>query len=633
MATLGTIELSSDILTKSQIGLWAFELDPDCPPRMYVNDTMLHLIGLTKQISPEKTYHAWYDHVDSAHYAEVNASVEKMISGIHAEVQYPWHHPDGRVMTVRCGGIRNFLYTKGVRIEGTHMNVSDVVHLEKRNLADLLAKLADNFLFVYFLDPYTGSFEVHALDPVNGSKVPANTSKLNFYRHFASQDKRNFFSEDLQTLNKTFTQPHLIQVLENNSTEEFVIRHKNPVNSSIRYMKCKIINYTEADGTKKLIIGVTDVTKEKLSELQLEEKLQAVEALTQDYDYVDIVDLFEDKQKDTSTHFRIPNREDKYVPGWNEDIPYAQKLGFLRDYMVYEPDRESFDKQTLRETVLDRLKRHSVYYVNFRIVTYGIIHYGQIKFTAIKDSTGKIVRLFVAYINADKQMMVLKDLHDKLDSVSKELEKAEQEKARLFSEISSNIRDPMKDVVGLNRTALNRIDDREKVRDCLVKINLSSRRMVGVLNELLPDPDANSNERAENDCSVLKGKRVLLVEDNELNREIACDILEEYGIIVEQAENGQIAVEKCKEVFRSNPENAPDVILMDCQMPVMNGYDASKEICIMMTEKDLRIPIIAMTANAFEEDRKKSYEYGMSAHISKPIDRKELERILISFTK
>ena len=130
--SLGSIQLSNDILAKANIGLWAFELDEGLAPRMYVDDTMLGLIGLTEQISPEETYHAWYDNIDDASYGLVAESVEKMVNGEHAEVQYPWHHPDGHIMVVRCGGVRNPAYTKGVRIEGTHQNVSSILHFDEQ---------------------------------------------------------------------------------------------------------------------------------------------------------------------------------------------------------------------------------------------------------------------------------------------------------------------------------------------------------------------------------------------------------------------------------------------------------------------------------------------------------------------
>ena len=97
MDKLGAIALSSDIFEKANIGLWAFELDEGSEPRMYADETMLKLIGLDHQIPPEETYHAWYDHIDPEHYDEVTEAVEKMTAGIHAEVQYPWHHPNGDI--------------------------------------------------------------------------------------------------------------------------------------------------------------------------------------------------------------------------------------------------------------------------------------------------------------------------------------------------------------------------------------------------------------------------------------------------------------------------------------------------------------------------------------------------------
>ena len=179
MEKLGAIALSSDIFEKANIGLWAFELDEGCEPRMYADDAMLKLIGLDHQISPEETYHAWYDHIDPAHYVEVAEAVEKMISGTHAEVQYPWHHPNGDIWIVRCGGVRNYAYTKGIRIEGTHQNVTALTHYEKKNLTDLLASLADNFLQIYFLDPYTGSFNSYAGNAFDESIVKYIRNKYN----------------------------------------------------------------------------------------------------------------------------------------------------------------------------------------------------------------------------------------------------------------------------------------------------------------------------------------------------------------------------------------------------------------------------------------------------------------------
>lgn len=121
---------------------------------------------------------------------------------------------------------------------------------------------------------------------------------------------------------------------------------------------------------------------------------------------------------------------------------------------------------------------------------------------------------------------------------------------------------------------------------------------------------------------ILEGKRVLLVEDNELNREIAISILEDEGLVVDAVGDGSLAVARMKEM-------GPDFyeyILMDVQMPVMNGYEATKAIRVMFP--DVHIPIIALSANAFTEDRNASFKAGMDDHIAKPINVKELLRSL-----
>lgn len=117
-----------------------------------------------------------------------------------------------------------------------------------------------------------------------------------------------------------------------------------------------------------------------------------------------------------------------------------------------------------------------------------------------------------------------------------------------------------------------------------------------------------------------------MVEDNELNQEIVTEILQEKGFIVETASDGSVAVEMMKD----SEEGYYDLILMDIQMPVMDGYEATWAIRYLPRKDVMRLPIIAMTANAFEEDREKALENGMNGHIAKPLDVKKLMSMLRS---
>ncbi len=145
--------------------------------------------------------------------------------------------------------------------------------------------------------------------------------------------------------------------------------------------------------------------------------------------------------------------------------------------------------------------------------------------------------------------------------------------------------------------------------------------IVSVEFEISPEetePDAaKKDESPEPDFT---GKRLLLVDDMEINREIAVAVLEMNGFLVEEADDGEKAVS----MVQASRPGYYDAVLMDIQMPVMNGYDAARKIRLLENRNLAGIPIIAMTANAFEEDRKAAFEAGMNGHVAKPIDVKAL---------
>lgn len=134
-------------------------------------------------------------------------------------------------------------------------------------------------------------------------------------------------------------------------------------------------------------------------------------------------------------------------------------------------------------------------------------------------------------------------------------------------------------------------------------------------------------EEASSSASIalmLQGVRVLLVEDNDMNAEIACELLQEVGLVIDRAENGEVAV--C--MFNESSRGFYDIVLMDVQMPLMDGYEATRQIRALARPDARDVPIIAMSANAFAEDVRASLDSGMNAHLSKPIDmRKVLETI------
>ena len=134
------------------------------------------------------------------------------------------------------------------------------------------------------------------------------------------------------------------------------------------------------------------------------------------------------------------------------------------------------------------------------------------------------------------------------------------------------------------------------------------------------EKSSDNNEKRD----VLQGKHVLLAEDNDLNAEIAEFILEDMGLVVDRVEDGI----RCVARMEKEPAGTYDLILMDIQMPHMDGYKATQAIRRLADQKKAGIPIIAMTANAFEEDRKKALAKGMNGHIAKPVDIEKMKEIL-----
>ncbi len=176
-------------------------------------------------------------------------------------------------------------------------------------------------------------------------------------------------------------------------------------------------------------------------------------------------------------------------------------------------------------------------------------------------------------------------------------------------------------------TAYDWTDIEEEAREAGVTAFCSKPLFMSELREVLLRPleeEKTEDTPAEIPDEAFVGKKILLVEDNELNQEIAATILEEQGFVVELANDGTVAVDKVEKA----DAGCYDIILMDIQMPQMDGYEATRRIRSLKDKTKANIPIYAMTANAFEEDRQKALESGLNGHIAKPIDIPNLMAVL-----
>ena len=176
-------------------------------------------------------------------------------------------------------------------------------------------------------------------------------------------------------------------------------------------------------------------------------------------------------------------------------------------------------------------------------------------------------------------------------------------------------------------TAYDWSDYEQEAREAGVTAFVAKPIFMSELRTVLTKPIQNQEEEKKENQKVscdYSGKRILLVEDNELNREIAIAILEETGMEIDCAADGIEAVS----IMNQAQEDRYDLIFMDVQMPKMDGYTATREIRTLKNNRKANTPIIAMTANAFDEDKRKSYESGMNGHISKPISMEAIAKVL-----
>ena len=152
----------------------------------------------------------------------------------------------------------------------------------------------------------------------------------------------------------------------------------------------------------------------------------------------------------------------------------------------------------------------------------------------------------------------------------------------------------------------------------VLKHHLADEKYYAQVNEDLSLLNANKN---------IRGQHILLAEDNDLNAEITITLLEDMGLIVERVENGIQCVAKMEQM----PAKSYDLILMDIQMPEMNGYEATQAIRSLNREDSQSIPIFALSADAYVENKRYSKKMGMNGHFSKPIDFNEMEKELGQF--
>ena len=657
----------------------------------------------------------------------------------------------------------------------------------KRNI-EIIEILASEYTSVYYIDLTTDELDTYTMNERTETEFGnIFRSGIHYSEAFKMYVDTLVYPEDRDKMLKAGSIYNIL--IELSTKKTFITTYRN---SEGHYSEMKFVKVGDEENPQSVALGFADKDEEIRAEMErqqaAERDMAVISGLSDDFGCVVYASYDEGFAEH---HYRFDPMFEKHIPGWSSIHNFGERLQRLTETIMHPDDRKAFLEATRTEVVREAVNRDNVYFVNFRTLVDNEVTYYQAKF--VKDESSKN-HVIAGFHNVDVETKREMEALDKAKTAS-------QAKTDFLFNMSHDIRTPMNAIIGFTDMALNNVEDKEKVKDCLDKVKISGKMLLSLINDILDMSRIESGKvrlneekahidnffaslesviygaKVQKDIDVtfeiddiadsyvymdrprlerilmnllsnavkytphggkvkarlsqtsegkngfgvyrfevedngigmseefqkhmweefsreetstvsgiqgtglglslarkltvlmggeiscrskqgegstfivtvplrlceqqegeigleeqndiqeldLSGKKALLVEDNELNREIAVAILETCGLEIETAENGREALAS----VMSHDPLYYDFVLMDIQMPVMDGYEATREIRKQVPS--LKAPIIALSANAFDEDKKKSLEAGMDDHIAKPIDVGELMATLAKF--
>ena len=647
---------TKEILRASQMGMWCVEMEEGKPPRFYADEVMDELLGIDRDITPEErfVFHRLRIHPEDM---QLFQEYSDKLTEARTEIVYRYIHPVSGEMFVRCGGARDTSVTEYVAVTGIHQDISETVRIEKEKEAERrLAELNDSLR----KEKLRQDIYYKELLDIENCGVLAYTMPGHKVIHMNAEALRMYGIESVEAAQRELG-PLLRQVYypdsdvlnqlkklrnEDDMVDYECIIGKGKANECHALAKSKVVHIPTGErAVLTTFVDVSDMVMLKNALHRAEEGSRAKSSF-----------LFAMSHDLRTPMNAIIGYAELMEAHWGEKevtTNYLQKLKGASQFLlalignVLEIARIESGKETLNEAPWNLMKLEE---------TLDILLDGEISRKQLTVNRNVNIRHANVYCDALKIREIIMNLLSNAVKYTSEGGKIvldiEEKPSALDGFMTLQIR-VSDNGIGISKEYVPYIFDaftreRSSSESGIIGTGLGLRivkSFVDLMNgdisvksepgkgtcftveiscRKIPEEELQQQMEEQPENVSLAGRRLLLAEDNGLNAEIAMTILQDADAEVELAADGKIAVDKLQDV----PAGYYDAILMDIQMPNMNGYEATKAIR-KLTDERAKIPIIAMTANAFEEDRQAALAAGMDDYVAKPVEISELFRTIM----
>lgn len=644
---------TNKFLKNVRIGLWRIEVEEGKLPRFYADEVMDELLGITEEITPEErfAFHRRCVHPDDM---EMFLEYSDKLTETQTEIVYRYIHPISGEMFVRCAGIRDNSVTSGISIIGTHQDISETIRVEKekeaeRRLAELNNELRqeaernENY-YRDLLDMQSCGVMAYTLPGHRVIHMNAKALQMCGFKSVEEAQQRLGTALRKVYYPQTDTIKHLKKLRNEDDMVDYeCVIGKGESNECHALAKTKVV--VIPSGERAVIttfLDVSDMITLRKALKQAEEGSRAKSSF--------LFAMSHDLRTPMNAIIGYTALMEKHWGEKEVTAGYLQKLkeagNFLMDLIgnILEVARIESGKETLTETAwnlcnledtLDLLLDRDIYKKQLTLkknmelqhpkVYCDVLKVREITMNLLSNAVkytpeGGTIHFTIRELPYEREGYALFQtvVEDTGIGISKEYiphlfeaftrEKSSSESGIIGTGLGLRI---VKKFVDLMEGSI--VVESEIGKGTRFTVTIPHR--IATANEYISEE--NAKELSEE--ITLNNVRILLAEDNMLNAEIAMTLLADANAYVELAPDG----EKALSMLKRATDGYYDLIIMDIQMPHMNGYEATKNIR-GLPDGRCRIPIIAMTANAFEEDRKRAIESGMNGYVTKPIKIEEL---------